>query len=167
MFFVLGHSCSSLLPLLTPEYRASVATIVRIPYADGILDNPDYLHTSTDIGIWSTVEIGIALTASSLATLKPLLRRMRLFNMSDVMSYGSRSRTQTGGANAPSTKRGSHVKTFSQGNHQVTISTSPPPQNVWTRQKSRRGRGSMEVELVAKGDGSPTSSQDKSSWLDV
>lgn len=144
-----------------------MATIVRIPYAQGILDNPDYLHTSTDIGIWSTVEIGVALTASSLATLKPLLRRMRLFNMSEVMQYGSRSRTRSEGAHTAVSNRASHIKSLSQGNHQVTITTSPPPQKVWTRQKSRRGRGSMEVELVAKGNGSTASSQDKSSWLDV
>lgn len=61
-------------------YRASIATIVRIPFAKGYLDNPDYLYTSVDLGIWSTVEIGVALITSSLATLKPLLKRMRFFN---------------------------------------------------------------------------------------
>jgi hypothetical protein len=33
---------------------ASIATIVRIPYADGILDNPDYLYTFTDLGIFKS-----------------------------------------------------------------------------------------------------------------
>ncbi|KAH8197857.1 hypothetical protein TruAng_007956 [Truncatella angustata] len=56
---------------------ASVASIVRIPYAQDFLVKPDYLYQFTDLGIWSTVEIGAGLSASCLATLKPLLRRMR------------------------------------------------------------------------------------------
>ena len=67
------------------HYRASIATIVRIPYARGILDNPDFLYTFTDLGIWTTVEIGVALTASSLATLKPLMRKMRIFSASSSL----------------------------------------------------------------------------------
>ncbi|KAJ6780239.1 hypothetical protein PWT90_08236 [Aphanocladium album] len=142
----------SVIALLCLGSTASIATVVRIPYAHGILDNPDYLHTSTDLGIWSTVEIGVALTASSLATLKPLMRKMRLFNVSEVMHYGSRSRTRSAGTHTASFKRASHVKTFSQGNNQITISTAPPGRDVWMRQKSKRGRESMEVELVAKVD---------------
>ncbi|KAK6070879.1 hypothetical protein SCUP234_09968 [Seiridium cupressi] len=37
---------------------ASVASIVRIPYASDFLISPDYLYQFTDLGIWSTVEIG-------------------------------------------------------------------------------------------------------------
>ncbi|ORY59168.1 uncharacterized protein BCR38DRAFT_445807 [Pseudomassariella vexata] len=58
---------------------ASLATIARIPYTSQLLSNPDYLYNFTDIAIWSTVEIGLGLAASSLATLKPLFRRMKLF----------------------------------------------------------------------------------------
>ncbi|KAL7902884.1 hypothetical protein HDV63DRAFT_412041 [Trichoderma sp. SZMC 28014] len=70
----------SIIVLLALGSVASIATIVRIPFAKGYLDNPDYLYTSVDLGIWSTVEIGVALITSSLATLKPLLKRMRFFN---------------------------------------------------------------------------------------
>jgi hypothetical protein len=59
--------------------RASIASIVRIPYAYGILDNPDHLYTFQPIAAWSTVEIGVALTASSLATLTPLFRKIKIF----------------------------------------------------------------------------------------
>ncbi|KAJ3475679.1 hypothetical protein NLG97_g9374 [Lecanicillium saksenae] len=159
----------------TKLQSASIATVVRIPYARGILDNPDYLHTSTDICIWSTVEIGVALTASSLATLKPLLRKMRLFEVSEVMHYGSRSRTRSTGTqptHTTSAKRASHVKTFSQGNHQITvtstITTSAQSRDVWTRQKNKKRRESIdEVELVSKANTSSRSSQDKASWLEV
>lgn len=63
----------------SPLPRASIASIVRIPYAYGILDNPDYLYTFQPIALWSTIEIGVALTASSLATLTPLFRKIKVF----------------------------------------------------------------------------------------
>ncbi|KAL7940872.1 hypothetical protein V8C42DRAFT_336362 [Trichoderma barbatum] len=72
----------SIIILIALASVASVATIVRIPFAKGYLDNPDYLYTTVEIGIWGTVEIGVALTTSSLATLKPLLKRIRLFSTS-------------------------------------------------------------------------------------
>ncbi|KAH6643249.1 hypothetical protein BKA67DRAFT_131639 [Truncatella angustata] len=57
---------------------ASMATIARIPYAKQVLSDPDYLYNFTDLAIWSTVEIGLGLTASSLATLKPLFRKLKI-----------------------------------------------------------------------------------------
>ncbi|KAH7417607.1 cation-transporting ATPase 4 [Cadophora sp. MPI-SDFR-AT-0126] len=57
---------------------ASLATVARIPYAKQLLSNPDYLYNFTDLAIWSTVEIGLALSASSLATLKPLFRKLNI-----------------------------------------------------------------------------------------
>lgn len=146
---------------------ASIATIVRIPYADGILDNPNYLYTSTDICIWSTVEIGVALTATSLATLKPLLRKLRLFNLSEVMSYGSASNRQTRDQNGNSTKRASHhVKSFSHGNNLVTISANPQNKENWGKKIMKRE--SMELSLVPASDAESNKSlTDKRSWLDV
>lgn len=55
-----------------------MATIARIPYAQQLLSNPDYLYNFSDLAIWSIVECGIAITASSLATLRPLFVKMRL-----------------------------------------------------------------------------------------
>jgi hypothetical protein len=55
-----------------------MATIARIPYTKQLLSNPDYLYNFTDLAIWSTVEIGLGLTASSLATLKPLFRKLKI-----------------------------------------------------------------------------------------
>lgn len=66
------------LSTLTFRNRASLATCARIPYAKQLLSNPDYLYNFTDLAIWSTVEIGLALSASSLATLKPLFRKIKL-----------------------------------------------------------------------------------------
>ncbi len=80
--------------------RASIASIVRIPYASGVLDNPDYLYTYEPIAAWSTVEIGVAITASSLATLTPLFRKIKIFNVSTGQTYepaGPDSQFQAGG----------------------------------------------------------------------
>lgn len=72
--------------------RASVATIARIPYAKQLLSNPDYLYNFTDLAIWSIVECGIAITASSLATLRPLFIKMKLLASSHFTSrYGGGS----------------------------------------------------------------------------
>ncbi|KAH6671204.1 cation-transporting ATPase 4 [Halenospora varia] len=68
----------SVVVVLAQYPRASLATIARIPYAKQLLSNPDYLYNFTDLAIWSTVEIGLGLAASSLATLKPLFRRLKI-----------------------------------------------------------------------------------------
>ncbi|TVY29039.1 hypothetical protein LHYA1_G002267 [Lachnellula hyalina] len=60
----------------------STATIVRIPYISQLTQD-DFLYSTTDLSIWSTVEPGIGITASAMATLRPLfqsfLARSRLF----------------------------------------------------------------------------------------
>lgn len=38
--------------------------------------NPDFLYATVDIAIWSDIEQGLAITAGSLATLRPLFRMM-------------------------------------------------------------------------------------------
>jgi hypothetical protein len=48
------------------------------------------MYNFTDLAIWSTVEIGLALIASSLATLKPLFRKL---NMLDTTARGNTSVT--------------------------------------------------------------------------
>lgn len=78
-----------------------MATIARIPYAHQLLSDPDYLYNFTDLAIWSIVECGIAITASSLATLRPLFIQMRLLANSHLTGrftgrYGH-SRVGSGG----------------------------------------------------------------------
>lgn len=60
---------------LTLINSASTAVIVRMPY---VLDfkNADFLYATVDIAIWSDIEQGLAITAGSLATLRPLYRIM-------------------------------------------------------------------------------------------
>ncbi|KEZ45681.1 Uncharacterized protein SAPIO_CDS1452 [Scedosporium apiospermum] len=76
----------SVIIVLTIGSIASVATIVRLPYASQLLQNDEYLYNFTDFAIWSTVEIGLALSASSLATLRPLFRKLKI--LSSTQGHG-------------------------------------------------------------------------------
>jgi hypothetical protein len=134
-------------------YSTSIATIVRIPFAKGYLDNPDYLYTTIDLGIWSTVEIGVALTTSSLATLKPLLKHMRLFNTtSSSERLGSDSDERI--SNTAFGRKPTVVK---------RVDTSP----------NLRGEGdlwrkdSMGVELVCQSDNMRAPSEIQDSELEI
>ncbi|KAF4963711.1 hypothetical protein FSARC_8308 [Fusarium sarcochroum] len=97
----------SLIPLLAMGCVASAAVIARFPYLP-FLRKPDFLWNTLDIAIWSTVEQGLAITASSLATLRPLLKlaAFRLGLTSKPVSFGPsgyRSSTRTPG---PGTQNG-------------------------------------------------------------
>ncbi|KAK2007261.1 hypothetical protein LZ32DRAFT_632413 [Colletotrichum eremochloae] len=54
----------------------SIATIIRLVYIPTLLDGDDFLWSTTDLVLWSTVEPGIGITAASIATLRPLWRLM-------------------------------------------------------------------------------------------
>ncbi|KAK1586145.1 uncharacterized protein LY79DRAFT_240866 [Colletotrichum navitas] len=49
-----------------------VATIIQSVYIPTLLDGDDFLWSTTDLALWSTVEPGIGITAASIATLRPL-----------------------------------------------------------------------------------------------
>ncbi|KAK1976066.1 hypothetical protein LZ30DRAFT_667493 [Colletotrichum cereale] len=63
----------ALIPLLMMGCVASSAVLVRFGYLMGLKD-PDFLWASLDTAIYSSVEQGLAITAGSLATLRPLLK---------------------------------------------------------------------------------------------
>ncbi|UKZ88847.1 uncharacterized protein TrAFT101_004578 [Trichoderma asperellum] len=131
----------SIIVLLALGSVASIATIVRIPFAKGYLDNPDYLYTTVDLGIWSTVEIGVALTTSSLATLKPLLKQMRLFStISSSERLGSYSDERIN--NTAIVRKITVTK-------RVDVSSAPRGEGESWRNKRDR-KESMDVELVSQ-----------------
>lgn len=53
---------------------ASSATIVRFPYLYSLTDISDFLYSTSDVAIWSTIETGLGITAAGVATLRPLLK---------------------------------------------------------------------------------------------
>ncbi|KAI8966860.1 hypothetical protein F5Y11DRAFT_361885 [Daldinia sp. FL1419] len=70
---------------------ASTATIVRIPYIWQLTQPGNYVHDFTDLSIWSTTENGIGLIASSVATLRPLIRLVLGTTRVGSVSRGNRS----------------------------------------------------------------------------
>ncbi|PFH57135.1 hypothetical protein XA68_15475 [Ophiocordyceps unilateralis] len=53
---------------------ASIATLVRLRFLDGLRRIDDLSYTASDTLIWSLIEPGVAIFASSMATIRPLLR---------------------------------------------------------------------------------------------
>ncbi|KAF2110656.1 hypothetical protein BDV96DRAFT_615180 [Lophiotrema nucula] len=60
--------------ILTFAAIGSTGTVVRMKYIHTLTNGPDFLWATTDVAIWSTVEPGIGITATSMATLRPLLQ---------------------------------------------------------------------------------------------
>ncbi|PTD01952.1 hypothetical protein FCULG_00010398, partial [Fusarium culmorum] len=63
----------AVIPLFAMACVASSAVVVRFAFVKDF-KNPDFLWATVDIAIWSATEQGLAITAGSLATLRPLLR---------------------------------------------------------------------------------------------
>ncbi|KAK2597811.1 hypothetical protein N8I77_012573 [Diaporthe amygdali] len=63
----------AIVPLLSMGCIASSAVVVRLAYVE-TFRNPDFLFATVDIAIWSTVECGLAITAGSLACIRPLFK---------------------------------------------------------------------------------------------
>ncbi|KND93230.1 hypothetical protein TOPH_02471 [Tolypocladium ophioglossoides CBS 100239] len=63
----------ALIVLIAMGCAASSAVVVRFGYLMRFKD-PDFLWATIDIAIWSTVEMGLAIGAASLATLRPLVK---------------------------------------------------------------------------------------------
>ncbi|KAM0260738.1 hypothetical protein ACHAQJ_002654 [Trichoderma viride] len=57
---------------------ASIATLIRIKYLNDMRNLEDLLFSGTDVMLWTIIEPGVAIIASSLATIRPLLRAMRI-----------------------------------------------------------------------------------------
>ncbi|KAJ5280160.1 hypothetical protein N7478_005532 [Penicillium angulare] len=60
--------------ILSMACIASSAVIIRFPFVKTFADLDDFLWATYQIAIWSCIEIGLGITAGSLATLRPLLR---------------------------------------------------------------------------------------------
>jgi len=58
--------------------RGSTATIIRTPFVHTLKDfKGEFLYNTSDVAIWTTVELGIGATAANAACLRPLLSRVR------------------------------------------------------------------------------------------
>ncbi|KAF2830824.1 hypothetical protein CC86DRAFT_316413 [Ophiobolus disseminans] len=91
----------------------STATIIRIPYIDGLNDIPEFLYSTIDVAIWSTCETGIGLAASAGATLRPLLRQV----FGELSTHGTSSRKHSRMWAGAHPSRSGYKPHPSQGDH--------------------------------------------------
>jgi hypothetical protein len=70
---------------------ASIATLVRIRYLVDLENTDDILFAGTDAMVWTLIEPGVAISAASLATIRPLLRKFKVpgFSTTQRTFYGS------------------------------------------------------------------------------
>ncbi|KEF57970.1 uncharacterized protein A1O9_05893 [Exophiala aquamarina CBS 119918] len=61
-----------LIPILGMGCVAAIAVLVRMAYVRDFAD-PDFLWATVNIAVWSDIELGLAITAGSLACLRPLV----------------------------------------------------------------------------------------------
>lgn len=87
-------------PLLGMACIASYAAFVRMPYVKNFRSS-DFLYSTVDISLWSTVEVGISIFASNLATLRPLVQHVG----DKARSMTSRVRGQTKGSSPDQSHR--------------------------------------------------------------
>ncbi|KAH9213784.1 hypothetical protein DL95DRAFT_390117 [Leptodontidium sp. 2 PMI_412] len=102
--------------ILSMGIVACAAVIIRIPYVKILVDNAqDFLFSSTDVVIWTTIEPGLAITAANLATLRPLfsacLSRKKLWGTTTANGTYGYSKNISGF----SSRRG-YVRSGSRGN---------------------------------------------------
>ncbi|KAL2818094.1 hypothetical protein BJX63DRAFT_384567 [Aspergillus granulosus] len=83
---------------------ASIAIIIRIPFVQTIRD-PDFLYATVEIAIWSAIEIGLSITAGSLATTRPLFRIFRSYPSSSYRPFDDNDYNGTWPSNQNSKKR--------------------------------------------------------------
>jgi hypothetical protein len=100
---------------------------VRLPYIRGLEDTGDFLYATIDVAIWSTCETGLGLATSSIATLRPLLKQMKLgsFGDSSVKSTNrwNRSHARTGYIRKSSKKGDKDIQLRQDMNKHTGITT--------------------------------------------
>ncbi|KAI1390737.1 uncharacterized protein F4822DRAFT_162356 [Hypoxylon trugodes] len=95
---------------------ASVATLVRLKFLSDLTDLADILHAGTDAMVWTLVEPGVAIVASSLVTIRPLLRLWK------VKGFGTTGQSRPTGFNSnPMSRTNRSNKMPAFGSTDVTL----------------------------------------------
>ncbi|UKZ61293.1 uncharacterized protein TrAtP1_002559 [Trichoderma atroviride] len=165
----------ALIPVMLMACVASIAVVVRFPYVKDF-KTLDFLWATIDIAIWSTVEQGLAITAGSLATIRPLFRKIAAKLGWSTMGSNlpptgeSAGNRQTTGRSRKNKSRdpfslatfnreedeesNGHIKLVDNypGNFQTTITTiTADPKSVWKSSNRHKGDNESEEELQMEG----------------
>lgn len=126
----------------------STATIIRIPSIHGLDETSDFLWSTVDVTIWSTVEPGIGIIAGCIVTLRPLLQVIRWKTGLSSSRPASLPLERPGEARKRQSRFGYHR---SYGPEELrpdnawTITTATGPQRNW------RDRSNSEERMVGGG----------------
>jgi hypothetical protein len=77
--------------LLSLANVGSVATLIRVKAIHQLSTSSDFLFATVDLVIWSSIELGIAIIAASIATYRPLFRTFFRTGSSMNGSFGTAS----------------------------------------------------------------------------
>jgi hypothetical protein len=81
---------------LTVYSSAGAASLVKAVYIVNYGKTGDFLWDSSDIAIWTVIEVGVGIVSASMPALKPLFKRA----LEKTLSYsGSRSQSRNPGSN--------------------------------------------------------------------
>ncbi|KAH8900843.1 hypothetical protein GQ53DRAFT_863589 [Thozetella sp. PMI_491] len=163
----------ALVPIMLMACVASSAVVVRFAYVKDF-KSPDFLYATVDIAIWSTIEQGLAIAAGSLATLRPLFRKVAVKLGWSVPSssptsgdHASASRTRRNGNSRAQHSRGPiSLTTFAHrdkeedekdldqgklklgdgylGSYTTTVTTAPTRKSLWGTKGHKSDNGSEE-----------------------
>ncbi len=142
------------------ECSGSAASIVRFPYIYQLNETQDFLWSNTDVSIWSTIEPGIGITASSLATMRPLFvaffSRSRLFG-STTTPHGHthpKNPSQLGYVRKRSNIDAEDLELHSDLGKSILVTTTTVTQTQSTlpARSEEAGTGSSESERALKGE---------------
>ncbi|KAF4985943.1 hypothetical protein FGRMN_11046 [Fusarium graminum] len=154
---------------------ASIATLVRLRYLTDLTETSDILFAGTDAMVWTLIEPGVAIVASSLATIRPLLRAMKIRGFESTDSIYSTGHSAGVASNPNRAKSGVSVMP-GFGPDDVTLSTIThqnktngrahsddihilPPRNLVDGPLSPGQMSIVKSEvLVIQSNGSPSSS---------
>lgn len=130
----------------TDVYSGSTATIIRLPYTSTLKPyKGDFLYRTTDFAIWTTVEVGIGITAGCIACLKPLVKSSFLSTWSGQKSTGNPWSRDTGsrlgGTTGRRTQNGLELRYVAGGKNTTTTTVTA----------GRESSDSDEKDLVNNG----------------
>jgi hypothetical protein len=148
----------------------STASIVRFPYIYQLTETEDFLWSNTDVSIWSTVEPGIGITASSMATMRPLfvafLSRSKLFG--STTRGGSYARTISRLGRFRRDTDVEELELHSDLGKSIRVTTTiVNTESKRTMRNGEVGKSSSESETALKGEGKWSANLEAESCEDV
>jgi hypothetical protein len=142
----------------------STASIVRFPYLYQLTETEDFLWSNTDVAIWSIVEVGMGVTASSMATMRPLFVAFLSQSRSRASIY-PRNATRLRSSTKKTT--GDDVELRSDFGKSIRVTTVVNSESTHVRKNQEVYKKSSESETALKEDSKWSSNLEADSYEDI